>query len=107
MNITIYAEASFTNTLAKKGQELLTKIHLNMLVINPHKYYLILIKAQTQFLQQCYKLNISQSPCILIDSYLKISERKNKTKFYIKKLIYKVHSRIMSNIFSFLSSVKG
>ena len=37
MNITIYAEASFTNTLAKKGlQELLTKIHLNMLVINPH-----------------------------------------------------------------------
>jgi len=32
MNITIYAEASFTNTLAKKGlQELLTKIHLNML----------------------------------------------------------------------------
>lgn len=108
MNITIYAEDCFTNTLAKKGlQQLLTKIYLNMLVINNHNILSNTFQSSNSISSTVLQVKYFTNPCILIDSYLKISERKNKTIIYKKKLTYTVDSRIMSTIFNFLSSVKG
>lgn len=80
MNITIYAEDCFTNTLAKKGlQQLLTKIYLNMLVINNQNILSNTFQSSNSISSTVLQVKYFTNPCILIDSYLKISERKNKT----------------------------